>query len=123
MALIFLLFGTVVSCGFFVLISTGNSLAGAGDGASSGSITRPDNIIIPYACYFVSGTIACLIPWRTARWFLVTVGHISPFAVFVEMKDINIGIMKLFLIINLLIFIPFSFAWYTLLSRSKDATE
>jgi hypothetical protein len=120
-ALTFFIFGALVSYGFYLLIDFGNSMAGAGDGASSGSIVPASHVMVPYACYFVSGIIACLMPPRALRYLLAVIGHISPFIVFLMIKDINIRIVEFFSIINAFIFIPFGFAWYKLLRDPKDA--
>lgn len=96
-------------------MALGNAGAGAGDGAggTGGSISA-DKIVVPYAGYFISGLVAGLIPWRPLRLLLGIIGHISPFFVFATFKDIA-GVGKPFLLLDFIIFVPYSFAWFKLL--------
>jgi len=119
-ALIFFVVGVLVCYGFSLLIDFGNSMAGAGDGASPGSIVPANHVIVPYVGYFLAGIIASLAPRRILRFLLAFAGHVSPFIAFATLKDINIGIVRFFLIVDFCLFIPFSFAWYKLLRHSND---
>ena len=110
----FLIVGVLVLGVLGFLVVVGNAMAGAGDGTSGGR-TAAIVIIVPYASYFGCGIIASLIAKRAVRKFLAVIGHLLPFvAMFAELDRDSAAF---FIIVNVVLFVPFGFAWRTLLRQ------
>jgi hypothetical protein len=87
--------------------------SGDGSGHVVGSSTL--GLVLPYSCYFVCGIVATLISNRKGRVALVIIAHSAPFISFVFARA-NDGYA--FIVIDLVTFAAFAFAWVHMLRRA-----
>jgi hypothetical protein len=79
------------------------------------------NIVIPYACYHLSGVIATGVPNRIFRAAVATVGHLAGLITPLSLSAVGCHDVAFPLLLVLGTFVLFGFPWFWLLREADRA--
>ncbi|HLX95104.1 MAG TPA: hypothetical protein VKU37_05105 [Verrucomicrobiae bacterium] len=115
----FLLVGIIMTYGLMFLMTARSPFAGMGDGSGQhGESPSPEGCVLPYSSYFLCGLIAACSARRWVRIVAAVIAHSAPFITLAFANPVE---KPFFIVIDLLTFTVFGFAWFQILKKDDHA--